>query len=179
MSEIRRMMSSEERAEYDDLLYDATHYEDGEKRPSKDRGHRLHDLLVDAEKAERPWATWVREAGEVRGLSGLAGEFLKLQEVIQTPIGERVVTKSAVMGVKRIAKGHVEDQQVLWEEMTRDDLQHVIQLAAKHATAARDRIAIGRMLLGLLDETGMNSVPLALESIGKTFDEFLIGDLAA
>lgn len=179
MSDYRKMMSAEERAELDELLFEATHDVSGNQRPTAEFGYELQSLLSDADRAARPWAEWVIDSANLRGFTAICKGFLKQKTFIHTSFGDRIVTKSAFIGVKRNdTSGDPFDQQVLWEDLSRDDLQHVVRLAAKHATAARDRIAIGRLLLELLDQTGLDSVSAALAMTHKTLDEFLIGDAA-
>ena len=55
----RRMLSAEERAEYDALLYEAGYDTDGQRRPSGEIGDRMHRLLADAVQAGRTWAGYV------------------------------------------------------------------------------------------------------------------------
>lgn len=181
MSDVRRMLSDDERSEYDALFYAATHYKDGKRRKSAEIGREMLRLLRDAEQAERPWANWVMEDALVDGLRSKAIRWCNAKEIVETIIGGRVVKKAAAYGIrKRDAEtGRTEWTRPIWPDMGRDELIQVISASVVRSAAEAELAATARRLLKLVDETGAETVADALELKEVTLEEFLREDEGA
>lgn len=178
--DVRRTLTPEERNEYERLVYDATHNDDGTARASSQIGPELHRLLVDAEQAHREWATWVREDAEISGLREVGKKWMREKEVITTRIGTRTVTKPAAYAIrKQSASGKSAFQPTLWPDMTGVELKQLVASAGVRINAERDTIATARRLLDLIEQTGAEPVSVALERIGMSLEEFLDQENAA
>lgn len=180
MTEIRRMLDDEERAEYDALFYAALHDEYGKRRKSRDIAPEMHRLLIDAQKAGRKWASWVLDDAVMAGLGSAARRWASIREVIETVIGERIVRKPAAYGIRRArADGKQEFLRASWGEMTEADLDHLIAARGAQIAAEADTVTIARKLRKLIRDTGKAPVAEALKSIGMSLDEYLATELAA
>lgn len=174
MTEVRRMLSDEERAEYDALLYEATHHSDGKRRKTREIGPRLQTLLNDAEQAGRRWAGWVLDDALLTGLQATARKWSSTREVIETIIGERIVRKPAAYGIRRARSDGGQDfLRAGWGEMTAEDLDQLISSRGAQIAAERDTVTIARKLKKLLTETGKTPVSVALESLGVDLTTYL------
>lgn len=168
-------MSPEERDEYDALMYEAGRDTSGKPYPSGEIGPRVHTLLTDAEQAGRQWATWVIEDDTITGHLARYKGWSRKREVVQTPVGDRVVRRSAVMSLRRKDS---ETGERLWQptfylDMSRDDLLAVIADARMRINSERITISTGTALVALLDETSMETVGDALTLKGLTLEEWL------
>lgn len=175
MTEIRNMLSSEERAEYDDLMYTARFYDDGKSRPSGEIGDRMHALLLDAVKANRPWAEWVLEDDVRAGHRLRSKKWDRVRRYVLTKKGEVIAKRSAVMAILR---RHPITQEpgwfdTEWTDMDTDELLQVIAGARQRLESAKESVAIARRLLRLIDETGAETVGEALEQRGLSINEYL------
>lgn len=180
MTNVRRMLSDEERAEYDALLYDATHHRDGSRRKSAEVGERFRDLLRDARQAGREWAGWVMDDAMLSGLLKAANRWCKERQVIETPIGERLVTKPAAYGIRRkTADGVMEQLTLGWGEMTEADLDQLIAARTTQILAESDTVTVAKKLKALLVSTGKTPVSEALASLGISLESYLATELAA
>lgn len=174
MTTVRRMLSDEERAEYDALLYDATHHRDGARRKSAEVGDRFRELLHDAAQSGRQWADWVMDDAMIAGLLKAANRWCKERQVIETPIGERLVTKPAAYGIRRKTTDGVMEQLTLgWGEMTEADLDQLIAARTTQILAESDTVTIAKRLKALLVRTGKAPVAEALAALGMDLETFL------
>lgn len=174
MTNIRRMLDADERAEYDALFYEASYDADGKPRATAEVGDEMLRLLHDAEKAGRKWATWILDDALLAGLRASARKWCSTKEVIQSVIGERIVTKPAAYGIKRRGDGGV--QQYLragWGDMTEEDLDQLIGARATQIAAEQDTITIARKLKALVRRAGKSPVSAALAELGISLDEYL------
>lgn len=180
MTEVRNTLSPEERVEYDEMFYAATHDDLGKRRKPADVGVELLRLLRDAEQAGRQWATWIIDDATLTGLKKSAMRWAGTKEIIQTPVGERTVTKPAAYGLKRqAANGAIEQLRLGWDEMTSADLRQLMESRSTQIEAERDTIAIAARFVALLERTGVEPVGDALKSLGITMAQFLADGQAA
>lgn len=174
MTDIRRMLDGDERAEYDRLFYDALKRPDGSRRKANEIGPEMHRLLIDARKAGRKWASWVLDDAVIAGLGSMAKRWAATKEVIETVIGERVVTKPAAYGIRRKQSGGGAEQLRLgWADMTEEDLDQLVASRSSQVAAENDTIAFALKCKALIRRTGKSPLSEALAAIGITFDEFL------
>lgn len=176
-SSIRSMLSAEERAEYDALVFEAGFDHFGKRRPSHEIGDRFHELLLDAIQAKRTWAQWVMDedarAGHIRRFKG----WDRTRHPVRTRDGEKVVRLS---GVQALRRRDPETEAMFWqdtslEDMTIDDLDSVIEgMSSKMAPLMYNR-ETARSLRTLVAECGTATVGEALRSVGLTMDEYLLG----
>jgi hypothetical protein len=174
---IRNMLSAEERAEYDALVFEAGFDQIGKRRPSHEIGDHFHELLLDAIQAKRPWAQWVMDedakAGHIRRFKA----WDRTRHPVRTKDGERVVRVSRVQAVRR---RDPETEAMFWqdadyEDMTASDLDSVIAgMDSKIAPLVCNR-ETARSLRTLIESCGTRTVREALEIRGLSMDEYLLG----
>lgn len=176
MSDIYRMLSPEERAEYDALFHEAGYDEYGEQRPAHEIKERVHGLLQDAVRAGRTWAGYVIDDDVREGHLKRFKGWDRTRQVVSTRYGERVVKRSAVMSLRRrnSETGRTYWQGTLYPDMTREDLLDVINGCEVRIGSERITIATARKLLVLLDETGGSTVRDALDARGLELQEYLL-----
>lgn len=176
MSDIRKMLSGEERAEYDDLMYTARFYDDGKSRPSHEIGERMHKLLLDAVQAGKTWAEWVLDDDVRAGHLARSKKWDRVRRYVLTRRGPVIVRRSAVMAIMR---RHPITQEpgwfdTEWVDMDTEELLQVIAGARHRLESAKETVATARQLLRLIDETGADTVGEALEQRGLSIDEYLL-----
>lgn len=176
MSDIRNLLGREERAEYDDLMWNARFYGDGKSRPSHEIAERMHDLLEDAIQAGRQWAQWVMDDDARAGHLRRSKKWDRVRRFIFARDGEKVVKRSAVMAIRRHSPGIQETGwfDAEWVDMTTDELLQIIAGARHRLESAKEAIATARRLMRLIDETGAETVGEALERRGMSIDEYLL-----
>jgi hypothetical protein len=170
------MLSAEERAEYDDLMYTARFYDDGKSRPSHEIAERMHALLLDAVQAGKPWAQWVLDDDIRAGHLSRSKKWDRVRRYVLTRHGAVIVKRSAVMAIMR---RHPITQEpgwfdTEWTDMDTDDLLQVIAGARHRLESAKEAVATARRLLRLIDESGAETVGEALEQLGMSIDEYLV-----
>ena len=176
MSDIRNMLSREERAEYDDLMWNARFHGDGKSRPSHEIAERMHDLLEDAIQAGRQWAQWVMDDDARAGHLRRSKKWDRVRRIILTRHGEKIVKRSAVMAVRR-RNPEIQETgwfDAEWVDMATDELLQIITGARHRLESAKEAIATARRLLRLIDETGAETVGEALKQRGMSIDEYLL-----
>ncbi|MBB2914905.1 hypothetical protein FHS43_006217 [Streptosporangium becharense] len=180
MSDIYRMLSPEERAEYDALLHEAGYDDNGEQRPAHEIKERMHRLLQDAVQAHRTWAGYVLDADVREGHHRRFKGWDRARQVVSTRHGGRVVKRSAVMSLRRRDpdNGRTYWQGTFYPDMTREDLLDVINGSEVRIGSERITIATARRLVALLDETGAATVAEALEARGVELETYLLEESA-
>jgi hypothetical protein len=169
-----RMLSTEERAEYDQIVYDAIHDGNGEVRPTAEFGSRFRQGLEHAESIGRTWPRWLMDEMVDTGLQRRAKEWLKAQEFVSISNGKSgIITKAARIGVLRRFGASSGYQQVLWSELTVDDLIEVVESASKRRRAEAVNISTARRLLALCRTHHVSTVGEALDLEGASLNEFL------
>jgi hypothetical protein len=179
-----QMLSSSERAEYENLLTDAGYDEYGKKRPSGEIAERIHRALKDAEQAGRQWATWALNDDARTGHLKRFTAWESIKRIVHTRDGERIVTRRAIMALRQ---RDPETGEWFWRgedlaEMIRGELEEVMLYARRRRHSDAVLMATVRRLLDLLEETASDDttkVSAALKKVGKTIDEVLTVDLAA
>lgn len=176
-STIRNMLGTEERAEYDALVFEAGFDATGKRRPSHEIGEHFHNLLLDAIQAKRPWAQWVMDedarAGHIRRFKG----WDRTRHPVRTRHGEKVVRLS---GVQALRRRDPETEAMFWqdtslEDMTIDDLDSVIEGMSSRIAPLMYNRETARSLRALVTECETVTVGEALLSLGLTMDEYLMG----
>lgn len=180
MSDIYRMLSPEERAEYDGLFHEAGYDEHGEQRPAHEIKEHVHRLLKEAVGAGRTWAAYVIDDDARHGHLKRFKAWDRTRQVVSTRYGERVVKRSAVMSLRRrdSESGRLYWQGTFYPDMTREDLLDVINGCQVRIGSERITIATARRLLALLNETGTATVDEALKMRGVDLEEYLIGEIS-
>lgn len=163
----------EERQVYEDALFDAIVLPAGDCRPTHEAGQRLFDALEHLASTYE-WAHDLIAESARQMLGARARKWAKAQELIDTPFGERIVTKSARLAAKRRNKdGIKQDQLVLWENATTADLTDLINRNSQMRDGLQVDISIAIRLLRLCREYGVESVHEALNAAGMSLQEFL------
>lgn len=174
-----RMLSPEERAEYDALLFDATHDELGEVLPTKEFGPRMRDALAAALAAGREWVQWLMDDDLESAFQRRAKVWLRESETVDVSGGESVIMrKSARMGVRRKieATGESLFRQIRWEDLTVEDLWQILKSASARRASEAVTIATARRFLDLCEEQQAQSTRAALKASGQSLDDFLVTD---
>lgn len=176
---IRNMLSAEERAEYDALVFEAGFYEDGTRRPSHEIADRFHDLLLDAVQAKRPWAQWVLDedarAGHLRRFKG----WDRIRHPVQTRKGGRVIRLS---GVQALRRRDPETEALFWQDtelgdMDSDDLDSVIEGMRGKIEPLTYNLETAKSLRELLDGQPKGTrVKTVLAGRGLTINQYLLGE---
>lgn len=170
-----RYLSAEERTEYDQIFYDATH-DGGVVLPTRDFGERLRIALESALQSGRRWPQWLMDDLVEEGLKRRGKEWLKESEVISIAAGESAfVNKSARIGVERAQdeSGDRAYQQVLWSDLTENELRRIIQSASNRRKAEAITVSTATRLLKLCQKHAVTTVSEALALEGVSLDEFL------
>lgn len=170
-----QMLSPEERAEYADLLAEAGYDEHGRQRPSDEIGERMHTLLLDAIQAGRTWAKWALAQDARAGHLKRFKDWAKQKQVVPMPDGDRIVRRSALMGVTFVdpETGERRWRMEKLAEMDRGQLDEVLAYAERRIRSNRVIANSGRRLLDLLDATGKDRVSEALTAAQLTLEEAL------
>lgn len=174
-------LSPTERREYEDLLQDAGYDEFGMKRPSGDIADRMHAALESAFQAGRKWAEWALDDDARDGHLKRFTKWESTKHVVQTVDGDRIVTKRAIMGLRRRdpETGAYTWVGAAWEVMDAEEVEQVILFAEKRIRAERVTVGTGKRLRRLMAETRTRKVRDALDLLGMTIDEALTVELAA
>lgn len=166
-------LTPEDRQLYEDMLYDAIVLPDGSCRPTVEAGQRLFDALHHA-SATHEWAHELIALAARQSLGSRARVWAKSQDLIDTPFGQRTVTKSARLAVKRRNKDGVRvDQLELWEAATTADLTALINRNAQMRDGLEVDISIAVTLLQLCQKHGVDNVHDALNAEGTDLQSYL------
>lgn len=170
-----KILTSEEREEFDTLLYDAGYDPDGKPFPSHLIGPRAVASLLAAVQAQREWAQWVLDDMTTSGALKRWRKWNKQRDVITVKGKSYTVTKPAAIGVRRRdPAGKAYFQPVLWEDLTRDELEQIIARSAKQIDSERSTIATAKRLLKLMTRVPeANKVSEAAAAVGTTTEAFL------
>lgn len=169
------ILTAEERAELDSLLYDAGYDADGKPLPSYLIGVRVVASLKGAEQAGRQWAGWILDDLLVSGAQRRWRKWNKSRDVVTVAGKSYTVTKPAAIGVRRRgAQGETYFQAVLWEDLTRDELEQIIARSAKQIDSESKTIQTAKRLMKLMDRVPeAGTVAEATAAIGTTTEAFL------
>jgi hypothetical protein len=172
---VSEILTPDERAEYDALLYDAGYDADGKPMPSHLIGPRMVNALRSAVNAQRPWAEWVLEDLLVSGALRRWRKWNKQRDVVTVAGKSYTVTKPAAIGVRRRNdQGETYFQAVLWEDLTRDELEQIIARAAKQIDSESKTIQTAKRLLKLMTRVPeAQTVAEATAAIGTSTEAFL------
>ena len=166
-------LTPEERQVYEDMLYDAIVLPDGSCRPTIEAGQRMFDALEHAASTYE-WAHELIATAARKSLGSTARDWAKSQDLIDTPFGQRTVTKSARLAVKRRNKdGARVDQLMLWEAATTADLTALINRNAQMRDGLEVDISIAVKLLRLCRNHGVENVHDALNAEGTDLQSYL------
>lgn len=170
------VLSPEERAEFDDLMYEAGFDEHGKPLPSGEIQVRVVQALrTAADQAHRSWARYVLDEMTAAGAMARWRAWSKRREVVTVAGESYVTTKAAAMGVrKQSPDGRTYYQMTFWADMTREELRQVIDRSAKEVESERQTIALARRLLALLDRAPeAKTVAEAAEKAGVELEQYL------
>lgn len=177
-----KMLSPEEREEYDALLYEAGYDEVGNRLPSRLIGDRMHTLLADAVQAGRVWASYVIDDDARTGHLSRFKKWDKAKHPINVKHGTVIVPRAAVMGVKRRdpATGAVVHQLALFAEMSWDELVGVLESTQSRIASARITVGMCTKLLALKLRSPESAGPGdACDRLGVDMEDYLVDDEAA
>lgn len=173
----RDLMTPEERAEFDALMYAAGYDANGKPYPSYEIGPRVIRMLSDAaDQAQRGWAGRVRDDIVVAGALARWRTWNRVRDVIEVAGATYVTTKAATVGVRRSDKatGRTYYQASFWEDLTREELDQIVARSTKEITAEGRTIALARRLLALLDRVPeASTVAEAASALGLTTETYL------
>jgi len=166
-------LNPDDRALYEDMLYDAIIMPNGSCRPTAEAGQRLFDALHHIADMHE-WAHQLIAESARQSLGRRAKHWAKQMDFISTPFGQRMVEKSARIAVKRRNDaGRSVDQLVLCETATSADLIAVINRNSQMADGLAVDTATATKLLKLCRLHQVESVPEALAAQGCSLETFL------
>lgn len=151
----RNIMSPEERAEYDLLMYDAGYDADGKPRPSHEIAERVIRMLREAvDQTHKPWAELILADILTVGARTQWRAWNREREVVTISGKTYTADKPAVMGIRKKDEEtrRTYYQQTFWADMTREELAQIIDGSSKRIASERVTIAAARRLLRLLDQ---------------------------
>lgn len=133
--------------------------------------HRLLDALADAEQAQRQWVGRVREQAEFHGLRDMLKTFVRDNSTTSYRGHDgSVAAISTRVGIERDGC----HQQVLFTELTRDELARHVDMLVRQRKGINDRLTVERRLLRLMaDHPTAKTVGEALAMAGTTLDALL------
>lgn len=175
-SNIRNMLSNEERAEYDALVFEAGFDESGTRRPSHEIAERFHDLLLDAVQAKRPWAQWVLDEDARAGHLRRFKAWDRIRNPVQTKSGGKLIRLSRIQALRR---RDPETEALFWqdtdyEDMTAGDLDSVIDGMRGKISPLTHNLETALSLRTLVDgQPAGTKVRDVLAARGVTIDEYL------
>ena len=151
-----RSMNQDDRAEFDDLMFEAGLDDAGKPLPSHEIGERVRDALHKAaDQAHRGWARALLDDLERDACLKRWKAWHRRREVIEVGEGDAkqtvVTTKAAAMSVRRSSEEGTYFQATFWRDMTRDELGQIIAGSSKRIASERRSIMVARRLLNLLD----------------------------
>lgn len=180
-NDIRRMLSTEERAEYDALVFEAGFSDQGQRRPSHEIADRFHQLLLDAVQAKRPWAQWVLDEDARAGHLRRFKAWDRIRHPVQTRNGGKVIRLS---GIQALRRWDPDAEALFWQdtdygEMNGQDLDSVIEGMRGKIEPLTHNLNTAQNLRKLVDgEPDGTKVNDALARRGLTIDEYLLGGAA-
>lgn len=173
------MLSAEERAEYDALVFEAGFYEDGRRRPSHEIAERFHELLLDAVQAKRPWAHWVLEEDARAGHLRRFKAWDRIRHPVQTKRDGVVIRLS---GIQALRRRDPDTEAMFWQdtdyhEMDAKDLDSVIDGMRGKIEPLTSNLNTAISLRHLLDDQpeGTKVGPVLLGR-GLTIDQYLLSE---
>lgn len=173
----RNILSPEERAEYDDLMYEAGYDGDGKPRPSHEIAERVIRMLREAvDQTRKPWAELILADILTVGARTHWRGWIREREVVTISGKSYTADKSAVMGIRKKDEEtrRTYYQLTFWADMTRDELAQIIDGSSKRIASERVTIAAARRLLRLLDQVpGARTPQEAAEALALDLSDYL------
>lgn len=171
-------LTPKEREEYDTLLFEAGCYDNGQPRPSGEIGPRMVEHLRDAVQAQRPWAAMVLDDITEQGALARWKSWHKRRVVVELGEGDGektvVTTKAAAMSVRRQSEAGVYNQLTLWRDMTREELQQVIDGANRRIASDTKNVQLARKVLALLNRVPRaTTAQEAAKALDITLEDYL------
>jgi hypothetical protein len=178
---MREHLTADERAELDDLMFVAGCDPQGLPLPSREIGPRVVEALhTAADQAHRPWAAQILDDIATAGALARWKSWHRRRVVIEVGEGDAkrtvITTKAAAMSVRRTnaSTGETYYQSTFWGDMSRDELQQVIDRANSQSDAEMRTAAVARTVLDLLDRVPeAKTATEAAAAIGTTVEDWL------
>lgn len=167
-------LTPEERAELDALMAEAG-CPDGDALASHEIGERVRAYLEDAAQAGRPWASWKLDDATEDGCLKAWKSWYKSQHRVTVVVGDKLVSKAALMSTRRRAEDGSEYwQPSLYVEMTAEELRHCIAGSQSRIDAEQVNVEVARRLLKAVEDTESATVGEAMTALGTTIDDYLL-----
>lgn len=178
----RGFLSPEERVEFDAMYEQAGLDMFGKARPSDEIKSRLLSMLQDAVQAGRKWAGYVLDDAVEEGLFKSWKDWNNEQERMRVYYNGVIVPARAVRGTRRRNQdtGRTVHQQVLWREMSWEQVRQQLDDSRTRIAAEQITISIAARLLELKLRCPESTGPLdACERLGLDFDTYLSAEWGA
>jgi len=161
-------LTPEERELYNDTMFDAVMRSDGTSYPTQEVGQRLYDAMINLAAHGHAWADDFIAGCAISAAGKRAKEWAKQQALIETPDGDKLVSKSGYVAAKRRDRSGAKnvDQMILWESATLGDIEHVIRRDAQMINGLKIEMSTARFLRDLMIRTGTTVVSDGLASEG-------------
>lgn len=170
----RKMLSDEERAEYDAMFEAACYDAAGSFRSTREAAPILLGSIKDAIQAHRVWASYLHDSFVMIGYQAAVRRWQNEQKKHKTLIDGKLVSKKDAIRLTKIVEGGRSAFQTSFiEDATAEDLQELIEATSTRVRSDRATIRDYTRMLDLIESTGESTVRGALKRVGKTLDEFL------
>jgi hypothetical protein len=161
-------LTPEDRELYDDTMFDAVMDADGTARPTQEIGRRLYDAMINLSGRGYEWAEEFISSCAISEAAKRAKTWAKDQRVIETPDGDKLVSRSGYVAAKRRDRTGAKnvDQLVLWETATLPDIEQVIRRDAQMINGLKIEMSTARFLRDLMIRTRTTVVSDGLAAEG-------------
>lgn len=169
-------LDDDQRHEYDEAMTEAIGT-DRDSKVTREMGERVRQMLLDAEQAQRPWASQMLDDDQLAGCVNRAKRWLDShQERMLVAFNGQIIAKARRKGRKQRnqADGSSTWQRTLFDDFSWSELEEFLQSAIGRAAAEQVNIASARKLLVLKERAPDTYGPQeASERLGTSIDEVL------
>lgn len=168
-------MDEDERAEYEATMREAGGDPSNGGKNAAEAAARLHQLLLDAEQAQRRWASRVLDDDVLEGHVKRLKEWWKKQAVVLVSYKGSIIGKTTRVGArKRDEDGREMWQQTLFHSMTWNQVIDWLEMVERQLGGLLVNKAMGRRLLQLRDACPDSIGPAdAAERLGVSVEDWL------
>lgn len=136
------------------------------------RAEKLLAILLDAEQAQRPWATAQLRAATLAGLGGQIKRHMKARCLVS--VKRRKAPSSTVIGVPRFVNDRVQWHQVTMADATLDELVSYREMLRTNAAGIRANLRNVDRVIDMVEKVpGASTAGQAAASLGTTIEEVL------
>lgn len=175
-------LSPEDRELYDDTMHDAVMRPDGTTYATQEVGRRLYEAMQNLSARGYDWAEDFIAMCAIANAGARGKKWAKEQKLIETPDGDRLVSKSGYVAVKRRDRSGARnvDQLTLWESATIEEIELVIRRDSQMINGLKIEISTAKFLRDLMIRTSTSVVSDGLAAEGwSDLDSYLRSQASA